>query len=261
MSAFRYTLTDNSSAFNEVLRSLIVPILETILKEQGLGNRKTALTAVNSAIHNKPELVLPSLSQIMPAIMSDTQIKKELVREVQMGPFRHKVDDGLDLRKVRSPRAYESQFLLNYSLQSAYDILLSLLDPAILPHISLPPIFDRVVDGIADEADVRILCNLMVTRLIVLDPEETKRRLDALSDKFMKILTFKHKDTAVKQEIEKSTEANHGVLKVGKDLESSFPGAEFDGEHMFWKNYLDYARREWSAVLRGFEQDGAAANR
>ena len=27
-------------------------------------------------------------------------LKKELVREVEMGPFRHTVDDGLDIRKV-----------------------------------------------------------------------------------------------------------------------------------------------------------------
>lgn len=27
-------------------------------------------------------------------------IQKELIREVEMGPFKHTVDDGLDIRKV-----------------------------------------------------------------------------------------------------------------------------------------------------------------
>ncbi len=46
------------------------------------------------------DLILPHLNQLLPAVIGDTQIKPELVREVQMGPFRHKVDDGLELRKV-----------------------------------------------------------------------------------------------------------------------------------------------------------------
>lgn len=27
-------------------------------------------------------------------------LQKELIREVEMGPFKHTVDDGLDIRKV-----------------------------------------------------------------------------------------------------------------------------------------------------------------
>ena len=30
-------------------------------------------------------------------------VQKELIREVEMGPFKHTVDDGLDIRKVRTP--------------------------------------------------------------------------------------------------------------------------------------------------------------
>ena len=71
-----------------------------MLNDTDLSNHRLALTTVNSAIHNKMNLVLPHLNQLLPAVIGDTQIKPELVREVQMGPFRHKVDDGLELRKV-----------------------------------------------------------------------------------------------------------------------------------------------------------------
>jgi len=29
-------------------------------------------------------------------------LQKELIREVEMGPFKHTVDDGLDIRKVHN---------------------------------------------------------------------------------------------------------------------------------------------------------------
>ena len=100
ISAFRYTLTDSSDTFNDVLRPLIVPLLINMLHERDLGNHRLALTTLNSAMHNKMKILLPHLGELIPAVFGDTQIKTELIREVQMGPFKHKVDDGLELRKV-----------------------------------------------------------------------------------------------------------------------------------------------------------------
>lgn len=101
ISAFRYTLSDSSHAYNDVLRPLISPLLVSMLSDRDLGNHRLALTTLNSAIHNKMDIILPHLKEFLPAVVGDTQIKPELIREVQMGPFKHKVDDGLELRKVR----------------------------------------------------------------------------------------------------------------------------------------------------------------
>lgn len=96
-------MTDSSERYNEVLRPVIVPVLVKMLSDADLGNHRLALTTLNSAIHNKMSILLPHLSELLPAVIGDTQIKQELIREVQMGPFKHKVDDGLELRKVRTP--------------------------------------------------------------------------------------------------------------------------------------------------------------
>jgi cullin-associated NEDD8-dissociated protein 1 len=106
ISAFRYTLADSSDAYNDVLRPLMVPLLTNMLSDSDLGNHRLALTTLNSAIHNKMNLLLPHLGELLPAVFGDTQIKPELIREVQMGPFKHKVDDGLDLRKVCSASCF-----------------------------------------------------------------------------------------------------------------------------------------------------------
>lgn len=100
ISAFRYTLSDSSTTYNDVLRPLIIPLLVSMLSDQDLGNHRLALTTLNSAIHNKMDIIHPHLSELLPAVMGDTHVKPELIREVQMGPFKHKVDDGLELRKV-----------------------------------------------------------------------------------------------------------------------------------------------------------------
>lgn len=103
ISAFRYTLSDSSSAYNDVLRPLIIPMLVSMLSDRDLGNHRLALTTLNSAIHNKMDIIQPHLSELLPAVIGDTHVKPELIREVQMGPFKHKVDDGLELRKVSRP--------------------------------------------------------------------------------------------------------------------------------------------------------------
>ena len=103
ISAFRFTLADASDAYNDVLRPLMAPLLSKMLGDEDLGNHRLALTTLNSAIHNKMNLLLPHLNDLLPSVFHDTTVRSELIREVQMGPFKHKVDDGLDLRKVCLP--------------------------------------------------------------------------------------------------------------------------------------------------------------
>jgi TATA-binding protein interacting (TIP20) len=100
IQALRFTLADTSQNYNNVLKPVLAPMLTTMLADPELENHRLALTTLNSAIHNKVELVLPSLPVLLPLVMQDTYVKKELVREVTMGPFKHKVDDGLEIRKV-----------------------------------------------------------------------------------------------------------------------------------------------------------------
>lgn len=81
---------------------MLIKMLTTMLNDLNLENRRLALGALHSATYNKPESLLPHLSQLLPLVLKESKIKPELVREVQMGPFKHKVDDGLEVRKVSS---------------------------------------------------------------------------------------------------------------------------------------------------------------
>jgi cullin-associated NEDD8-dissociated protein 1 len=100
IQAIRYTLPDSDETFDAVLRTILIDMLITMLHDAELENRRLALTTLNSATHNKPDLILPHLAQLLPLVMKESVVKPELIREVMMGPFKHKVDDGLEVRKV-----------------------------------------------------------------------------------------------------------------------------------------------------------------
>jgi cullin-associated NEDD8-dissociated protein 1 len=100
IQAIRYTLPDSDEAFDAVLKTSLIDILKIMLADPELENRRLALTTLNSAAHNKPDLIIPNLGILLPSVMSESVVKPALIREVMMGPFKHKVDDGLEVRKV-----------------------------------------------------------------------------------------------------------------------------------------------------------------
>ncbi|CAG8807762.1 1603_t:CDS:2, partial [Gigaspora rosea] len=57
--------------------------------------RRLSLSTLNSAAHNKPYLIRNVLDQLLPLLYEETLVKESLIHMVEMGPFKHKVDDGL----------------------------------------------------------------------------------------------------------------------------------------------------------------------
>ena len=128
-------------------------------------------------------------------------------------------------------------------------------------RISIIDLYDRIVAGLGDDNDIRALCNLMVSKLVFLAPEETRRRLDALAERFRATLSTKLKDNAVKQEHEKQDEANKSVLRLtlllGEKLKqslSSVAGAAAaavvdPGSNQKWAQYRDWVGKDYAAQL------------
>lgn len=120
--------------------------------------------------------------------------------------------------------------------------------------------YDRIIDGLGDEHDIRSLCNLMLTKLIILDPAETARRLDAIADKFRPVLHVKLKENAVKQEIEKQDEAIKGVLRVTVLLHNAIPSASdsmgsASGQHQVWRAYWEWVEKDFDTQLRSLRDE------
>ncbi|KAI0517607.1 armadillo-type protein [Xylaria bambusicola] len=249
VQALRYTLPDSDETFDTELKSVLVDMLLTVLKDANLEIRRLGMTTLNSATHNKPELILPHLGELIPFVMTESIIKKELIREVQMGPFKHTVDDGLEARK------------------SAYETLYSLMETS-FSRVSSPEFYDRIIAGLDDDNDIRALCNLMLGKLIVIDPDETTRRLDTIAQCYRKTLSTKLKDNAVKQEHEKQEEANKSVLRVSlllaEKTKTTLPGpnngpanasAQIQSQNPIWQQYWEWVNKDFDRNLKSLREE------
>ncbi len=62
--------------------------------------RKAAVVTLAAVLHQQPSLVVGALPRLLPLLYEQTKVRPELVRTVDLGPFKHRIDDGLDLRKA-----------------------------------------------------------------------------------------------------------------------------------------------------------------
>ncbi|KAG0233459.1 Cullin-associated NEDD8-dissociated protein 1 [Actinomortierella wolfii] len=194
VSAFKYTFTDHTRSYDELLQPLIVEFL-SLMKDQDLNVRRLSLSTLDSAAHNKPYLIRDVLGQLLPLLYQETHIREELIRIVEMGPFKHRLDDGLEIRK------------------SAFECMYTLLDKC-RDRVEISAFIDRVIAGLSDLADIKMLAHLMLVRLSLVSPTAITQRLDDVVDPIQTTLNFRPKATAVKQELEKNQEVVRSALRA-----------------------------------------------
>lgn len=160
IAALRFTFTNDSTTYDELLAPLIVEFFK-LMHDSDLGVRRLALSSLNSAAHNKPYLVRTHLDTLLPELYAQTEVDESLIRMVEMGPFKHKVDDGLDIRKT------------------AYECMHTLLDSC-LDDIDLDAYLSRVVAGLGDEEEVKKLCYVMLAKMAHVAPTVVTQRASSL---------------------------------------------------------------------------------
>lgn len=154
------------------------------------------MSCLNAAVAHKTHLVVDHLPALLPSLYEETIVKPELVRQVKMGPWTVETDDGVSNRKT----AYETMYTL---LQNAFT------------KIDLVPFLARTIAGFKDDDDIKILCYLMIGRLMDLAPAQVSVSLDDMVDGIE--VTMKDpasvKD-ATAQEIQRKEELQANALKT-----------------------------------------------
>ncbi len=194
VSAVKFTISDQPQAIDPMLKQSIGQFLFA-LQDPEPAVRRVALVAFNSAVHNKPSLVRDLLPELLPQLYSETKVKKELIREVEMGPFKHTVDDGLDIRKA------------------AFECMYTLLEQG-LDRVDVMQFLDHVIAGLRDHYDIKMLTYLMTARLAVTCPAAVLQRLDQFVEPLRMTCTLKVKANSVKQEYEKQDELKRSALRA-----------------------------------------------
>lgn len=233
VTAVKFTISDQPQPIDVLLRLTMGQFLTT-LQDPDLNVRRVALVAFNSAAHNKPSLVRDLLPMLLPQLYCETKIKRELIRELEMGPFKHTVDDGLDIRKA------------------AFECMYTLLDTC-LDRLDIFEFLNFVEGGLKDHYDIKMLTYLMVARLAVLCPNTVLQRLERLVEPLRATCTLKVKANSVKQEYEKQDELKRSAMRAVAAL-YSIPDAD---KNPFLTEFVNHIKStsELQVIFESIQKD------
>ncbi|XP_057530355.1 cullin-associated NEDD8-dissociated protein 1 [Amaranthus tricolor] len=195
VTAIKYSLVERPEKIDEILHPEISSFL-MLIKDQDRHVRRAAVLALSTAAHNKPNLIKGLLPELLPLLYDQTVVKPELIRTVDLGPFKHVVDDGLELRKA----AFEC-------VDTLLDHCLDQVNPSsfIIPYLK---------SGLDDHYDVKMPCHLILSKLADKCPSAVLAVLDSLVDPLQKTINFKPKQDAVKQEVDRNQDMIRSALRA-----------------------------------------------
>jgi len=194
VTCLKSALSDKSSSVDVVLAPKIDLFLN-LLSDNSIIVRKSALLSLNFCAHHKPGLITGLLPKYLPVLYGETKVKKELIREVDLGPFKHKVDDGIEVR------------------QAAFETMYTLLDTS-LSRLDLQVFIEQLASGLGDVYDIQMLNHLILARLAKKAPAALLAGLDNLVEPLRTAVTSKPKEAAVKQQVERNDELIRSALRA-----------------------------------------------
>ncbi|CAN6910277.1 unnamed protein product [Brassica oleracea] len=222
VTAVKYSVVERPEKLDEIIFPEISSFL-MLIKDGDRHVRRAAVSALSTFAHYKPNLIKGLLPELLPLLYDQTVIKKELIRTVDLGPFKHVVDDGLELRKA----AFECVFTL-------LDSCLDQLNPSsfIIPFLK---------SGLEDHYDLKMLCHLILSLLADKCPSAVLAVLDSLVEPLQKTINFKPKQDAVKQEHDRNEDMIRSALRAISSLDR-ISGVDYS--HKFKSLMADMKRSE-----------------
>lgn len=166
--AMRVALSRSVDGFVLGLLRNVMPTFLRLLSEEDLDVKKAVILLVNTAAHHNVGAIASFIpSAIFPILLQTLQIKLE--RVIDLGPFKHKIDDNLVLRKL-------SLMSLEILMQAAPD------------KFDCNAVLDISTVLLADHADVKMLFIQLLPRLAKHTPSAVAIKIDDIVPALEKIL-------------------------------------------------------------------------
>jgi len=164
--------------------------------------RRAALLALKSIAHNKPDSIREVLADLLPLLYEQTRKRADLVHQVDLGPFKHTIDDGLELRKA------------------AFECMDTLLAHC-ADKIDITEFVAHLVDGLKDDHDIKVLCHMMIVKLA--DSPNSglilAASLDLFVDPLRATICATLKESAVKHQVERHEDLVRSGMRAARALE------------------------------------------
>ncbi|KAI8899213.1 armadillo-type protein [Globomyces pollinis-pini] len=213
VSTFRFTLVSTDEHYHETIQSMSIQFLR-LIGDSDLVVRRMGLSTLHAIAHSKPRLLVTILPEVLQMLYVETQFKEELIEIVEMGPFKHKVDTGLDTRKI----AFECMSII-------FDHLCS--------SISISDFSLHIIRGLSDPAnEIKIICQQILIKLIDQYPSIIRTSMTAIVVALKASTFVRIKATAIKQDIEQSQTLILSSLKTIRHGSTIF-------DHGDWKGLVD----------------------
>lgn len=181
IAGIRYAIVDAPHPVDLSLKGSLGRYLEC-LRDSSRHVRKATVQLLSSAIAHKFRLVQEVLRNVLPDLYEQTVKKEDLIRVLDFGPFKHKIDDGIELRKA------------------TFECMDLLLDVA-LPHLEVREFLHHLLKGLSDVDDIKLLCYPMLMKLCLLTPNEVLQEIDRLVEPLQKTLMGHVPKESVKHEV------------------------------------------------------------
>eukprot|EP00668_Euglena_longa_P003210 GGOE01003756.1.p1 GENE.GGOE01003756.1~~GGOE01003756.1.p1 ORF type:complete len:1245 (+),score=345.28 GGOE01003756.1:65-3799(+) len=247
ITALKYTITESKQEIDKYLAADLQQFLAPSLKkDEPVKIRRAAILLLTAATHNKPDLVRSQLRSYMTDLYTETPLDKSLIREVNLGPFKHKVDDGLELRKA----AFECMDILLDNTSAAS--LLEFLNDygTFITHVKL---------GLKDEnQDIRMLAHLMVSKLTKIPNAAVPllTAMDSIAELLTSTVTKKLKANSVQQEKDRHDDQIKSCLRAIETIAQNVKGALDTPKFSELYNKAIKADNELRGLLEKIQKEG-----
>lgn len=151
ISSIKFILAYDNIISIELIETILNKVFNKIPNEN-LKIKQVSILTLMTVLNNQFEILLPSLKDILPIIYNELPKKKMYEEIISIGPFKHKVDKAIEIRKT--------------SFEILYKLSLNRFNN--ITNVSFEELLDKVIQyGLNN--DVISISSLIITKLLETD--------------------------------------------------------------------------------------------